>query len=196
MLMPNYYILPDDPEPLADDPLADGLQAAIAGISGLPGKLVRPRWQPQPPPQPPVATTWAALGVTEQVPDANGYIKHNGLSAGGLGDSYLQRHESLTVLVSFYGPQCQRFAERLGQGLLIESNREGLDALGIKLHSIGALRHVPELINDQWLRRVDVEIRFRRQLNYVYSVRNIVAADIYLENDAAQPATTIIPITE
>jgi hypothetical protein len=80
--------------------------------------------------------------------------------------------------------------------LLIESNREGLDALGIKLHSIGALRHVPELINDQWLRRVDVEIRFRRQLNYVYSVRNIVAADIYLENDAAQPATTIIPITE
>ena len=32
--------------PLADDELDDAIQAAVASISGLPGDLVRPRWQP------------------------------------------------------------------------------------------------------------------------------------------------------
>jgi len=56
--------------PLMDAALDAVFQALVVGITGLPGTLVRPRWQPVPPTQPSVTTNWAAIGVTTNAADA------------------------------------------------------------------------------------------------------------------------------
>jgi len=50
------------------------LQTVFVGISGLPGELVRPRWQPNPPKQPDLFVNWLAIGLTQSRPDAYAYV--------------------------------------------------------------------------------------------------------------------------
>ncbi|MFT2520511.1 hypothetical protein ACMWQB_30330, partial [Escherichia coli] len=48
--------------PLDDDDLDNLLHDMIAGISGLPRAMVRPRWQPTVPKQPEPGVNWCAFG--------------------------------------------------------------------------------------------------------------------------------------
>lgn len=52
-----------------DDPFDAFLQSLVVGVTGIPGNLCRPRWQPIPPAEPEVGTDWCAIGVTEETPD-------------------------------------------------------------------------------------------------------------------------------
>lgn len=69
------YLLPAKQFPLPGNlSFRQFLQQIFVGLSGLPGDLVRPRWQPSPPKQPDIFINWLAIGITEVKPDANAYL--------------------------------------------------------------------------------------------------------------------------
>ncbi|MCX5516232.1 hypothetical protein C3941_19780 [Kaistia algarum] len=175
------YLVPTGTPPGEDDSLADALQAAVVGITGLDGTLVRPRWQATPPQQPSAATSWAAVGVVLATPDANAYIAHD---PTGDGADKMQRHETLEVLVSFYGPQASANAARLRDGLALAQNRDmirtatttaGVD-IGLSFIACGTVIAVPDLVNQRWLRRCDLPLTFRRRIDRTYPVLNLLSA--------------------
>lgn len=69
------YLLPAPLAPLpANLTFKQFLQQVFVGVSGLPGDLVLPRWQTNPPKQPDLLTNWMALAATVSTPDANAYV--------------------------------------------------------------------------------------------------------------------------
>lgn len=169
---------------LDDDGLSDVLETAVAGITGLPGQYVRPRWQATPPTQPDPTVNWVALGILAGTPDYSPYIRHDGT---GDGTSTSQRHEDFALMASFYGPGCRGLAAVLRDGLYIDQNRETLRANGIALVDIGAITAVPDLVNNQWINRCDVTVNFRRRVDRTYAVLNILSASGALLTDDAPP---------
>lgn len=175
------FLAPTDTLAPDGDGLDDAIQALVAGVTGLTGDMVRPRWQLEPPQQPGRDTSWAAVGISEQTPDANPYEAHD---PTGNGTDHVQRHETLIVLVSFYGPQSQSLAGILRDGIFIGQNRETATALGLALVDVGSIMRVPELTNQKWLNRVDITITMRRQVNRTYLIRNLLSAVGTIQSDA------------
>jgi hypothetical protein len=168
------------PAPLEDVDLDAAFQSAVAAITGIDGTLVRPRWQPNPPKQPEPNVDWCALSVMDSKPDAGPAIIHDG---SGLGSDINIRHEELVVLVSFYGPRSQWFAGVLRDGIGIPQNMESLKQIDIAFVECGPTRTAPELVNQQWIRRRDMSMRFRRKVTRLYSIRNIASADVHVFDD-------------
>jgi hypothetical protein len=185
------YLIPTT-EPIEDLALEDIFQPAIAGITGLGGQFVRPRYQKGNPKQPEQDQDWCAFAVTMQKPDANPYLKHNG---AGDGETESQRHEDLEVFISFYGYNAARNATRIRDGFFINQNSEAINAEGIVFVEAGEIRLVPELVNQQWIRRQDIRLRFRRKATRKYPILNIVAADINLV-DASGHVDELIVISD
>lgn len=159
-------------QPHGDD-FEDQIQAVVVGITGLPGDLVRPRWQPTPPTQPPADVDWAALGITDVDSDWDAVVTHDG---AGQGVDRLQRHETVDLLVSFYGPNGRAKAALLRDGLSISQNRETLFLANMGLRSVGRIITAPALVNEQWVARFDVAVSIRRRIDRTYSVLNLLRA--------------------
>lgn len=180
--MPNTsatggFLVPGaSPAPLEDDALDDLFQTLIAGLTGLPGDLVRPRWQVKPPKQPAPSVDWCAVGVTRQERDAGPVITHDPLASGGLGQDKVKRHEELGVLVSFYGPNAGKYAGLVADGAGILQNNELLQSNLVVFVNSDTIRQVPELVAEQWVKRRDLPLRFRREVVRVYPILNIVSA--------------------
>lgn len=176
--------------PLEDAALDAVFQQLVAGLTGLPGSMVRPRWQPVVPKQPEPTQNWCAIGVTEDDPDDYPAVIHQ--STGNGHDNFYQ-HETLNVLASFYGPNSMSFAKLARNGLYIAQNREALMAAGFDVLEAKRITAAPELVNQQWIRRYDLTIRIRRQVVRAYPVLNILSADGTLE---AGSVTTIIAVSQ
>lgn len=162
--------------PVGDLELDLVVQALVAGVTGLPGDLVRTRWQPTQPRVPEASMDWCAVGVVlTDTERGTAYVAHDGT---GQGHDDLVRHEQLDVLASFYGPNAARNAAMLRDGLQIPQNREALGADGLAFVDAGPLRTVPELVNQQWIRRVDLPITLRRAVRREYPVLNILSAPV------------------
>ena len=84
------------------------------------------------------------------------------------------------MLVTFYGPEAEACAGALRDGLYIQQNWEPLRAFGLKLHDIQDLARAPELVNQQWIDRLDVELVLRRQVERIYPMLNLDGADVIL----------------
>lgn len=166
--------------PIGDASLEAIFQAAITGITGLPGNMIRPMWQPSPPKMPEPSVTWAAMGIAATTPDAGPYIEHQ---PGGSGTDSYQRHEDIELFCTFYGPQGQSYASAFRDGLAIPQNNEALGLQGVSWVECGPLRSAPELFNQQWIRRYDLTIRFRRQVKRTYQVLNILSSSDVLVSD-------------
>lgn len=170
-----------------DAQLALFLQQTVAGVIGIPGNLVRPRWQPNPPTQPPAGTDWVAIGVMERIP--TDYPRERVNSSGTLTQS---RWETLDVLASFYGPNAGFNSSQLRDGLYIAQNRELLGTYGIRLRDVGSARTVPELVATSWLNRVDMPISLVRQLDRTYAILEMLSANIEFQTEAgALPTVTV-----
>lgn len=164
------YLVPLSPTPpLEDSNLDIVIQNAIVGISGLPGNMVRPRWQAIEPKQPDQLVDWASFGIMEIKPDANAAIVQDGDTQT---DYY--RHEELDILVSFYGPDRNFYAETFRDGFAIPQNLEALKNNLINYKSVGIIVSIPELINLQWIRRNDVRVYLRRKIQRQYAVESIL----------------------
>jgi len=154
-------------------------QGVVAGITGLPGSLVRPSFQVVPPVQPGVEVDWCAVHAAVCAPDDNVYEQEN-----ETGDGLIQiSHEQLEVLTSFYGPNALTYARRLRRGLAVAQNRFALTALCIAFVGTHAIRRVPEQVNKQWIERQDMPITFRRKVVEVYGVMSLQIAGVRLFDD-------------
>lgn len=176
------------PAVLDGDALLDAFQPTLSGITGLPGDLVRPRWQPEPPNQPDFGTDWVAFGVTVMPADAFAFIRQVDIST-----VELECTEELQALASFYGPNAPGLAGELRDGLQIDQNRWALLALGIKLVEVQQQRQVPALMKQIWTKRVDVPMRWRRWVVRRYAVNSVESAALGLDNELYITPITVQP---
>ncbi|WP_287497792.1 hypothetical protein [Pandoraea sp. CB10b_02] len=183
------YLAPAvDAPPAEDDALEDLVHDLIAGVTALPGDLVRPRWQPTVPEQPEPSVDWCAFGVQEQKPDAGPAIQHDGTGDGH--DTYI-RHQDIDVLCTFYGPRAKGYAQRLADGLAIPQNREQLQLQDMAFVGVGAIRAVPDFVNQQWVRRYDMTVTLRRKITRTYSVLNLKSATVATTTDSSTPVAGV-----
>lgn len=185
------YLAPTAPVPPEDDALDDLLQELVAGVTGLPGAMVRPRWQTTVPKQPEPSENWCAIGVNRQANDASPAIQHDGDGDGG--DDYI-RHQEIDLLCSFYGPAGKGYAQRLADGMSIPQNSEQLAVNGMKFVRASDIQPAPALINQQWNRRYDLTLTLRRKITRTYPVLNLLSAEVQSTTDSVPPvaATTNI----
>lgn len=182
--MPNTsasggYLTPEGSPaaPLYDDALDDLLQALFVGLTGLAGTYVRPRFQLKPPKQPAASVDWCAVGAMRIVRDASPAIEHDPTADAGLGHDTLTRHEDIHILASFYGPHASALATMAQDGITLAQNNEVLQSQLMMYVNTDTIMQVPELVNEQWIRRFDLPMHFRRQVKRAYAVENIVSAD-------------------
>lgn len=189
------YLVDQPPPPATVNDLQAALQTALTALSGLPGSLVRPRWQPMPPVQPPVETTWLAVGVTNVEADEYPFLLHVGdvvlPGATAPGYTIMQRHSTITVVASFYGPMADGTAAQVRDALYIPQNYEGLMPVGMKLRTIHDIQRVPELINQQYVDRADLRMEFRAMSSRTYPIRDLAGADVTINTDTPPKAETI-----
>lgn len=169
------YLLPTTPPPASDVTLARELNNLIAGTTGLAGNKIRPRWQPEPAPTPIATEDWAALGVTLIDGEPGGpYVQHYG---AGNGYDVLKQDDFVTVLVTFYGPNCQGLARVFKDGVFaIAQNWEEANVDNLNLQEAGPIRLFEEQVNSIWYRRADLEIVLRQRIERRYEIENILSA--------------------
>ncbi len=155
-------------------------QSLIAGVTGIAGAYVRPFWQPVVPKQPAPTVDWCAVAVNVIPVDDGPAIIHDPTGNGA--DTYI-RHELIEVLTAFYGPDAQANASTLRDGLAIPQNTEALIQYATRWIDCGQLRSVPELVNQQWIRRVDVTSNFKREVTRSYPVLTLLSAQTHLFDD-------------
>lgn len=180
---------PLPPLPLDDDALDAVFQKLVADVTSLPGDLVRPRWQPTVPKQPEPGTNWCALGVPEVVQDDGPWLVYDEARNQ---ETYWD-HETLSILTSFYGPNAQSFARLLRAGLNVPQNTEELRPYAIRYIGCGPIRAMNELLNQQWVRRQDISLQFRRKVVMTFGVENILIAEIDLKDDTVVHDVIIVP---
>ena len=144
------------------------------GLTGLPGNMVRPRWQPEPANIPDFGVDWCAFGIQRKLPDTYAQVQHD---STGEGTDKLQRHETVEILLSFYGPNADMSLELLREGLQIAQNREVLQQNSMGLVETGEAIVAPSIVKDRWLYRVDMTLTIRRQIKRVYPVLNLLSAE-------------------
>lgn len=172
------YLTPNvAPAPLMDDAFENFIQLVLVGISGLPGAMVRPAFQLEPPPQPDRETDWLAFSIVHQ--DADVYAITENLEA----TTDFERHETVQVLLSSYGPNAQRTLALLRDGFQVEQNRAVMTANGMGLQETGRMQRAPSLIKDKWLNRYDMSLIFRRQIRRSYAIESLLTAQVDLHND-------------
>lgn len=185
------YLAPTAPVPPDDDALDDLLQLLVVGVTGMPGAMVRPRWQTTVPKKPEPNEDWCAIGITRQASDAGPAIQHDGDGEGS--DQYI-RHQEIDLLCSFYGPAAKGLAQLLADSMAIPQNSEQLALNGMKFIRASDIQPAPALINQQWNRRYDLTLTLRRKITRTYPVLNLLSAEVQSTTDSVPPvaATTNI----
>lgn len=174
------------PAPLQGQALNRFIQVWFAGILDgvLPGDMIRPSFQPEPPVIPEAGTAWMAFSFGARQSDTFPYIAHD---ADGLGSDELQRNEELPILCSFYdlgsGHDADDNLAILRDGLAMPQNHEALYP-DFAYVACGDTQPVPVLVKERWLYRVDLPVTVRRQITRVFPVRNLQSANGTLYTDS------------
>lgn len=189
----GYWSNPNGP--LAGQQLDGFMQQVVSGVTGIPGNLVRPRWQPEPPnlpqdpntnPGTPSSIDWAAIGVVSSTPLGFPYnsevITGRGLVVAQ-GFSQQSDQEEFDLLCSFYGLRADNYAVKLRAGLIVAQNRECLQLTGMGLVNTSGRRRVPSLVQNQNLMRVDITVTFRREVREQYPIMYYLSAPAVLTTD-------------
>lgn len=166
-------LLPLNQIPTDDQALDRFLHDLYTGITGLDPTLVRPLWNITPGNMPKINTEWMSQGIidrrqdffpTQHFDDTQGMI--------------LMRNQELDNLVSLYGDQAGWLADLLIDGLSLTQNRDPMTAAGLYLVDIGKPKNASMLINEQWYKRIDVVITYRRNITRVYPILSVKSATI------------------
>jgi hypothetical protein len=190
------YLVPSSNNDLNDQALDTFLQAIVVGIVGLPGPMVRPRWQAEPPTPPSDPTVnWAAIGPGSRKRDKYSAAVH---IPTGNGSVKIIRNREMDVLCSFYGANAEGNAELLAMGLEVPQNREAMTLQGFNLISgAGDSIPAPSLFKQIWYRKFDISFRLRQQQQYTYPVLNLLGAVGTLTAEEGSNNTTVnIAVTQ
>ena len=158
----------------------------LRGVTGLPGDMVRPSWQENPPPMPAYGADWLAYGVTARRVEAGDPWQAEKTDGTG---SALRRHEMLDVQCTAYGNNAEAILAALRDGLDVAQNREKLFLASMTVADCGQIVHTPELVNERWWNRADMTITLRREVRREYPILTFLAAAGSV--DALREATTI-----
>lgn len=148
--------------------LEDIFQELITGITSIPGKFVRPRYQEEPPPMPKIGIDWCAFAIKTITPDDGPYFQYSNENMDSI------RHEEIEVFLSFYGNNGQSFANIFRDGLAIPQNMAQIREHKIKFVECGDLRTAPDFLNNQYVHRYDVIATFRRKTKRTYAVKTFL----------------------
>lgn len=154
------------------------VQAWVRDMTGLPGDMVRPRWQPTPPPQPPQDVNWVSMGCLQQVlSDYHTMVQIDDDTAE------LQRHETCEYLFTWYGPNASGLSIGFRDRAMVTQNRDFLAAHGLAVFHIGNANNTPLLANEIYRGRCDQPVHFRRQINTRLPIKSLLSAPFTLTND-------------
>ena len=190
------YLGPLPPEPLYDRALEDMFQGVIRGLTGLPGNLVRPRWQPDPPNQPAVDVTWLAFGVTVGSLQWNAYQKFDPTLDPPNGAYVVEGAEELRLNLSFYGPGGKALLGRFAAGIQLDQNLEELRTQNIKFVGLSASINLPALLKEMWTLRTDMSVTFTRWGTRTYPIKSLVSAIGGLNNEFYVEPISVTPPSE
>lgn len=168
------YLEPTTLTAEAGDPFDNFMQEVVSGITGIDPTLVRPRWQPQPPVTPAVGVNWCAIGVTSVIADWNPWVWHVDDPNGGY--DVLRRHERVSLLASFYGPQSEMYAGWLRDGLFIDQNLAVFRANAVGLIEVDDIVRTAELFREQFRQRSDLNVILKREVRRNYQVKSLLRA--------------------
>ncbi|MCD9249018.1 hypothetical protein LUS38_17575 [Escherichia coli] len=172
------YLTPVGEGPKYDEELEREISRWIRGVSGLPAKAVFSRWTDPQPLIPKNGVTWCGFGITT-VPQP--------LSQSDVQVSDEQSEqwtwEQVTVICCFYGPLGSRTASTFRSGIFVEQNNAELNLSGLSLVDAGTIYNLPELINNQWVRRYDLTITLSRKNTRTYNVRTLEDAPVSFFGD-------------
>jgi len=167
--------LPYDPKqpgaPLYGRAFVDFLQEIFVGVSGIPGPLVRPRWQPEPPNRPDRETDWLAFGLARYKADVTSYEKTDKQTLA----FSTSRTEEFHLLLSFYGPYADGYAAAMRDGLSLAQNREKMIPQAMTFIEAQDINNGAEKVKGIWYDRFDMLIRMRRRVLRVYPVLSLLS---------------------
>jgi hypothetical protein len=151
--------------------LTQFLQTVFAGLTNLPGTLVRPKWQPEEPEQPDIKTNWLAYGIASQQPTFTGYIAMQPDNT-----TQYQRQEQLEIQISVYGPDALEVLGLITDGFQIPQNQAGLLSANMGLVEVTKALHIPELINERFFNRYEMTVVLNRQVQRLYPILKFLSA--------------------
>ncbi|EPF1298789.1 phage neck terminator protein [Klebsiella michiganensis] len=171
------YLAPVGDSPPYDTDLERLISRWIRGVTGLGATLVYPRWTDPQKQIPKNGTTWCAFGITGIQEDFNpAYVQ-------GEENTAQWSHESISLILCFYGPQGLAMATRFRDGLLVSQNNDELNRVGLTFLQYGRILNLPELINNQWVRRYDISVDLRRKIIRQYGIQSLVDAPVQFFGD-------------
>ena len=171
------YLLPLTGGSIDGLDLRRAIGAVLVGISGIDGTLVRPSWQQNPPPIPGIDVNWIAFFIQERRGDSNSYQQVQDSES-----SFLSRHEDLDILLSFYGVDCLQIAANVREGFELTQNNEIMLTNGLAFVRMGAITHIPELINDRYFDRADSVLTLRHEITKNYSILSFEKEQVTIIN--------------
>ncbi|BDH45756.1 bacteriophage protein [Salmonella enterica subsp. enterica serovar Choleraesuis] len=167
------YLAPVDTSPAYDEALEREISRWIRAVSGLPDKMAIPRWTDPQPQIPAQGTNWCGFGIVDIQADDTPAI----VSAGADADQQW-RHETIVVLCCFYGPAGQATVTQFRDGLMVAQNNAELNRTTLTYLDCSRITPAPELINNQWVRRYDINVTLRRKTVRSYGIRSLASAPV------------------
>ncbi|AXG48056.1 hypothetical protein GPY51_13680 [Photorhabdus laumondii subsp. laumondii] len=164
--------------PEYDDELEHILSRWLGGVSGLPDDKVHSQWTSAQLPQLPADDDGCDFVITDFISDASPAFE-NQTDEG----TKLWRHEEIVCLISFYGPNSQRYGACFRDGVAVSQNNDELERFGLSVDKLSRLTSLPELINNQRGRRYDMTITLRRKVVREYGVKSLVEAPVKFLGD-------------
>lgn len=161
-------------DPIYGKELNRHVQAWLADAlsSVLERDMIRPYLQAEPPGVPDKGEAWMAFRIDIDASDMFPFTRMNddGLSA------VVRQNENLNVLCSFYDTgtngNAQRNASLLRDNATVPGNADAL--LPIYIVSIGTPVSVPSMLANQWLYRLDLNVRMRREVSRTYGIKSVL----------------------
>lgn len=167
------WLNPTSDPPDYDEALEQKLNQWICGLSGLSAEMVHPRWIPTQAAQPPQSTNWCTFGVLGISDDTNPAFQNQSSDS-----AEMWKHEQIECMASFYGPNGQSIGFQFRDGLMVSQNNAQLNTFNLSLGHYTNLIPVPELIDNQWVRRYDMTIYLRRKLVRTYGIKSLLSSPV------------------
>lgn len=167
------YITPTGDAPLYDSALEQSINNLIQEITGLSAELVfikRPIALMQIPQN---DVTCCAFDITSVQYSANpAYVQ----VSDAAGEQWSQ--EILLILCCFYGANGAGTAALLRDGLYVSQNSAELNRIGLSFQECGPIFNRSEIINEQWNRRYDIDVKLRRKIIRSHNIESLLAAPV------------------
>ncbi|OBU09853.1 hypothetical protein [Morganella psychrotolerans] len=167
------YLTPAGKPADYDEELERQISRWIRAVSGLPPKMVLPRFTEVQPKIPEAGTDWCGFGIMD-------FQDEHSPAAVQAGELHNEQwtHERIEILCCFYGRRGQHFAAQFRDGMMVSQNNDELSRTCLTFTEHSRIRPAPEFINNQWVRRYDITVTLRRKVVREYGIKTLTDASV------------------